>query len=113
MVVQAGIEQLLGHVFDSLREDIRSCAKGDDYERARQDFVFHMTDWSDDLSALYKLFEEERPRDKQQATQIVVGFLYHAIPHLRAAGKLLLDTIPDAFSPSASPAADGKEPFDS
>ena len=31
----------------------------------------------------------------EKATTFLVGFLYHAVPHLKAAGRLLLDDVPD------------------
>jgi hypothetical protein len=64
---------------------------------ARQDFIFHMTDWLDDLRRLSALFEHPGRFDRQRAGCTVAGFLYHVIPHLKAAGRLLLDYIPDTF----------------
>ncbi len=64
---------------------------------AKQDFVFHMTDWLDDLRRLAAIYKNPGKFDRQSAGHIVAGFLYHVIPHLRAAGRLLLDQIPDAF----------------
>jgi hypothetical protein len=65
---------------------------------ARRDFVFHMTDWLSDLDHLVAIYKHPERVDAEQASEIV-GFLYHVIPHLNAAGRLLLDDIPDAFEP--------------
>ncbi len=64
---------------------------------AKRDFIFHMTDWLDDLRRLSAIYEHPSKFDRQTAGDVVAGFLYHVIPHLKAAGRLLLDQIPDAF----------------
>ncbi len=65
--------------------------------KAREDFVFHMTDWLNDLRSLAAVYEHPAQADRKQAGMVVAGFLYHVLPHLKAAGRLLLDGIPDAF----------------
>src|SRR5262249_46575995 len=64
---------------------------------ARQDFVFHMTDWLDDLDELKALYEDPARFDKKTADQIVFSFLIHALPHLMAAGRILLGKVTDPF----------------
>ena len=56
---------------------------------ARRDFVFHMTDWIDDLDELARLYGNPGSFDKKAAGQVVYSFLIHALPHLMAAGVLL------------------------
>ncbi len=60
------------------------------------DFVFHMTDWKEELEELSRLFE--RPADGTDAEwqRAVEGFLYHAVGHLFAAAKLN-GYVPDPF----------------
>lgn len=70
--------------------------------RARQDFVFHMTDWLDDLHRLITIYQHPEDVDLKGAGIDIAGFLYHAIPHLKAAGQLLLEEIPDAFELAAA-----------
>ena len=65
--------------------------------RAKQDFIFHMTDWLEDLRRLTAIYKAPGSHDRKRAGCDVAGFLYHVIPHLKAAGRLLLDRIPDAF----------------
>jgi hypothetical protein len=54
-----------------------------------------MTDWMVDLERLADLYQHPDKFDKTEAMSVVMGFLYHAIPHLRAAGRLLLDFEPE------------------
>ncbi len=88
--------KLLAHIYDDFHE--RKSSKS--YAQKRRDFVFHMTDWKSDLGKLVNLLLHPEKHDRDAAGVIVAGFLYHAIPHLKAAGRLLLDKIPDAFEPA-------------
>ena len=90
--VPPDLPQILGHVFDN----VQTADNPQAHERQRQEFVFHMTDWDEELESLAKLYSN-RHMSEAEATQVVVEFLYHALPHLNAAGRLLLDRIPDAF----------------
>jgi hypothetical protein len=60
----------------------------------RRDFVFHMTDWEDDLHALAELYEHPERFSGPEAKRIVAGFLYHATAHVTEAARLLLDYEP-------------------
>ncbi len=90
-------EQLLGRVFDGAREGLRENVDPREYEKRKHDFVFHMTDWSGDLERLAALFDQPDQWDEESASALVIGFLYHVIPHLNAAGRLLLDGVGDPF----------------
>jgi hypothetical protein len=57
--------------------------------RCRRNFIFHMTDWLKDLRDLNELSEHPERFTREQATAVVSGFVYHVLPHLRAAGRLL------------------------
>jgi hypothetical protein len=92
------IRALLQRVFDSCREDLKSELSAEEYERRRLDFVFHMLDWKGDLAQLAEIFEHPESQDKQATEEFLIGFLYHVVPHLNAAGRLLLDNIPDTFA---------------
>jgi hypothetical protein len=65
------------------------------HARFRNNFIFHMVDWSEDLVKLRELFKNPERFDEETASQVISGFLYHVIPHLRAAGRLLLDYTPE------------------
>jgi hypothetical protein len=90
---KAIIQAMLDRVFD----DFQSHDDEERHELAKQQFVFHMTDWAEDLFALCKLYA--RPSDSDpDAGRTIARFLYHVIPHLNAAGRLLLDQVPDPFT---------------
>jgi hypothetical protein len=85
---QQRLAELLRRVFNKYQ-------KLDDPElhrKARLDFVFHMTDWHADLRGLAKLYDHPERFDADRAGQVVAGFLYHALGHIRAASELMLDT---------------------
>lgn len=89
----AKVEELLGQVFDELQ----TIEDKEEYAEIKQKFIFHMTDWVDDLQDLIVLYQQLE-QYKGNAAQTIAGFLYHVIPHLNAAGRLLLDHIPDPFA---------------
>jgi hypothetical protein len=72
-------------------------SKGE-YERRRHDFVFHMTDWLTDLREYADIVRHPEEYKKDAAAEMIIGFLYHVVPHLNAAGRLLLDEIKDPFA---------------
>jgi hypothetical protein len=98
MKTAVGLDQLLGQIFDGAADDSLRIEHPDEYEKNKHDFIFHMTDWESDLGSLADLFQNPDRYDEETASRLVIGFLYHVIPHLRAAGRLLLDEIPDAFA---------------
>ena len=57
----------------------------------RQDFVIHMTDWLNDLSRLNDLYAHPESYTKDEACDVVFGFFIHAMSHLKAAERILLD----------------------
>ena len=91
------IKKLLGQIFDTFQE----VEHPEERIRQKQEFVFHMTDWTSDLKKIAGLYQNPKKLGPD-ASKIVVAFLYHAIPHLNAAGRLLLDRIPDPFSKGVS-----------
>ncbi len=97
MVTYDDLGKFLGRIFDGAMEGAEGI-KADEYAQRRRDFVFHMTDVKSDLEKLTKLFNDPNHKDQNAAVTLVIGFLYHVTPHLNAAGKLLLDEIPDHFS---------------
>jgi hypothetical protein len=71
----------------------------------RRDFVFHMTDWEDDLRALAELYEHPERFSRTDAKGIVARFLYHATAHVMEAARLMLDWEPRYFIDSREPKA--------
>ncbi len=98
MYSNSRLDKLLAVVFDRLQEVENSAL----YAKNREEFIFHMTDWSENLEELVELYRRPQHYKPKEASRIVAGFLYHVIPHLKAAGRLLLDEIPDAFDNSQS-----------
>ena len=90
------LQQLLANVYDEWHEAENPAI----HAKRRQDFVFHMTDWLNDLQNLQELYAQPEQADPNSASRFMAGFLYHVIPHLKAAGRLLLKDIPDAFAES-------------
>lgn len=88
------LEKALRGVFDEWRDDDKLL----DRDAYRRDFVFHMTDWLNDLAALQDFYHHPERYGKDRASQLVFGFLIHAIPHLNAAGRILLDGLVDSFA---------------
>jgi hypothetical protein len=57
----------------------------------RHDFVFHMTDWIDDLHELKSLYDNPQAYTREQAASIVYRFFMHALSHLKAGERILFD----------------------
>ncbi len=93
-------EELLHKIFDGAREGLRAELAPQEYEKLRHDFVFHLSEVRDDAARLAALLTEPDKLDEATAATLLIGILYHAIPHLNAAGRLLLDRISDPFAPS-------------
>lgn len=96
------LENLLEQVFDDCQEELREELSSTEYEQRRHDFVFHMLDWQEDLERLIQLYRTPQGRELHSVSVFLIGFLYHVIPHLNAAGRLLLESVPDPFAPPAS-----------
>lgn len=103
------LEDLLGRVFEMARHG------GDavHFEKQKWEFVFHMSDWRSDLNTLHQMYADPTQWTPESACQFLIGFLYHVVPHLNAAGRLLLGTIGDPFSrgPACSEQGDGPGSF--
>ncbi len=95
----AKLEGLLAAVYPKYQKRTDSAAD----RQCRKDFVFHMTDWAGDLQRLAALYREPQDFAKTEAEAIVAGFLYHVIPHLVEAGRLLLDYEPGFIFESPKP----------
>ena len=102
------LERLLGQIFDHCQEGLRDEISLAEYEKRREGFIFHMRDWSSDLERLARLYHDPEGQDVETTSRLVMGFLYHVIPHLRAAGRLLLDHVPDPFAAGESTTPAGR-----
>ena len=54
-------------------------------------------DWEDDLNKLRTFFDKPDAKSTEDATEMLIGILYHLIPHMTTAGTLLLDRVPNPF----------------
>lgn len=100
------LQALLAKVFDNsrdyLRRDLKIIGREAEYEKLKAEFVFHMTDWLNDLRKFHAMTEAPEVWETEEATIALMGMLSHVIPHLNAAGRLLLDRVPDHFAGSDS-----------
>ena len=93
-----GFADFLGRVFDDHRADLREALPREDYEKLRFDFVFHMTDWLGDLDRLHALRRAPESWSAEEGTEFLIGVFFHVIPHLKAAGRLLVGESSDPFA---------------
>jgi hypothetical protein len=98
---QASFSELLGKVFDHFHEGLAAEVGDAKYEQRRHAFVFHMTDWQRDLRSLMDLSQHPEGRNVKATTTEIIAILVHIIPHLNAAGRLLLDEISDPYTDTA------------
>lgn len=91
------LKRILEALFESQREEWRDELPPDEFERRKRDFVFHMTDWKTDLDGLARLFHRPDANEEDAAHSFLIGFLYHVVPHLGAAARLLLGDIGSPF----------------
>jgi hypothetical protein len=107
---QPELTKLLGKVYDSMRRDERKSVDRETYQRLRFDFVFHMTDWLNDIHRINDLYSHPERFSTHDATTQVIAILVHVIPHLNAAGRLLLDEVSDPFADMYQPEIEKKTP---
>lgn len=89
------IEHLLQTVFDGACDD--SELTGEELAKRRDEFVFHVRDCKGDFVEMAQFFQSPQDFSEKEASRLIVGMLYHVIPHLNRAGRLLLDEIRDPF----------------
>ena len=99
------IESTLGELFDSQREEWKEKLTGQEFDRLRHEFIFHMTDWLSDLQQFAAWVKHPESLDDNAASALVMGFLYHVVPHISAAGRLLIGRIDDPFGTTPSTSA--------
>jgi hypothetical protein len=97
MATEKKLRRLLEKIFDSCRQGLREELSPAEYSERKFDFVFHMTDFLADYKRMEHFFEHPEKAKLKEASPEVIGFLYHVVPHLKAAGRLLLDHINDPF----------------
>ena len=92
----SSLDDLLGRVFEEFVKRRRLTRK--EYDELKFDFVFHMRDAKEDFEQLVQLYKHPEGRNTEAELLFIIGFLTHVIPHLRAAGRILLgEEIQGAF----------------
>ncbi len=83
----AALQKMLARVYDYWR------SKGDARRSAelRRDFIFHMGDWLNDLKELNDLYGYPEDFSAEEAARQIYGIFIHALHHLNAAARILLD----------------------
>jgi hypothetical protein len=104
MQATTSTEQLLHDIFDAAQDGLRGEVGPEEYARRQRDFTFHLLDCRNDLERLTGLLQNPDESTEESAAPIVIGCLYHVVPHLKPAARLLLDEVPDAFEPPATSA---------
>jgi len=93
MTETKNVEQLLARAFERCKTGRRTKK----FRREQADFVFHMTDWLCDLEELYDMLHKPESWDPEKASEFLIGFFYHVVPHIETAGKLLVGNIRNPF----------------
>jgi hypothetical protein len=84
------VRELFSAAFDAMHE------ADETHEERRAEFAFHLDECVDDFRAF--LDAVAKRTDPDTMSTFLVGFLAHAVPHLNAAGRLLLGKIADPFA---------------
>ena len=90
--------ELMRQVFDDCREGLRGELSSLEYEKARELFAFHMDECVDDLKSLASMIENSSELQAEDASTKIIGVLYHVVPHLAEAHRLLLDEVRNPFA---------------
>jgi hypothetical protein len=77
-------KKMLGKFYSS-----HICKHEINFKDNKLDFVFHMTDWIDDLQELADLYKKPESKSSREVFDVVYGFLSHAMSHIHAAAKLI------------------------
>jgi hypothetical protein len=90
MAIHADLKELLSVTFDRFQDGLEKEVSPEVYARLKFDFVFHMTDWQDDLAKLNDVLAHPEKWSKDEASDAVAAFLIHAPWHIQNAQRLLL-----------------------
>jgi hypothetical protein len=78
------IKTALERSFRHMREGMGPASE----DMRTHDFVFHMTDWYNDLVKLARLMQRPEGKSAEEWRDAVAGFLFHVSGHLLAATKI-------------------------
>lgn len=81
----------LSHEREGLSEDVS------------YDVAFHMTDWADDLEALFDFYKDPQSMGDEELSRLLTDVLIHVPNHLAAAAKLFAGApVKDIFGVGAT-----------
>src|SRR5260370_896669 len=72
------LKKLLGRVYACARDGPGESLTAEEYGTRRRDFVFHMTDWQEDLEKLTQLFANPDHYDQDAACTFITGTIINS-----------------------------------
>jgi hypothetical protein len=78
-------------------KDMADCKVNNNFEKDRDSFVFHMTDWVEDLKSLHRLYSMPSEVSAEESKEALQALLFHTLPHLLAAAEIY-DDAPEIYS---------------
>lgn len=92
-IIDSDLEKHLLSFFKEMANTKDKCNYDDD----RESFVFHMTDWFDDLQAICKLYSSPNQVSAGESKEALRALFFHALPHLLAAAEIY-DDAPEIYA---------------
>jgi len=74
-------------------KEMASTKENDNFDADHESFVFHMTDWQDELVELQRLFSCPDEMSQAEANRILQELFFHMLPHLNAAAEIYDDAV--------------------
>ena len=88
---------------EKIRNKIEHSLKVCSYsKRKRQDIAFHMVDWLDDFSRLYRFYRNPNKYKPEEVEELLMDYFVHVPNHIAAAAKLMIEIgVSDIFKVGA------------
>ncbi len=77
-------------------KEMASSKEQSNFEKDKDAFVFHMTDWQSNLSDLAELFSHPESIDEERAERVLQDLFFHVLPHLNVAAEIY-DDAPEIY----------------
>lgn len=65
--------------------------ESDNFESDKEAFLFHMTDWADDLAPLAALYEQPEDFSQEESHKVLWSVFFHILEHVLAAAEIYDD----------------------
>jgi hypothetical protein len=72
-------------------QEMANIKEKNNFDSDSESFLFHMTDWRDELATLEQLFNRPDEVSQKDANQILRDLFFHLLPHLNAAAEIYDD----------------------